>query len=95
MSSAMEEKEDVKFVKLQDGRQIAYREQGVTAPDATRRSLLVLHGIASSRLAGIPGNGLFFLSHLSSHDVGLDFMALVVRLWNFLLECYIAPSFTL
>jgi hypothetical protein len=53
----MEEKEEVKFVKLQDGRRVAYREQGVTWPEVRRRSLLVIHGIASSRLASMPGIG--------------------------------------
>jgi hypothetical protein len=49
--------EEVKFVKLQDGRRVAYREQGVTWPEVGRRSLLVIHGIASSRLASMPGIG--------------------------------------
>jgi hypothetical protein len=48
---------EVKFVKLQDGRRVAYREQGVTWPEVGRRSLLVIHGIASSRLASMPGIG--------------------------------------
>jgi hypothetical protein len=57
MEEEEEEEEEVKFVKLQDGRRVAYREQGVTWPEVGRRSLLVIHGIASSRLASMPGIG--------------------------------------
>jgi hypothetical protein len=52
----MEPEEEAKFITLQDGRRLAYREQGVTPPEVAQRTLLVLHGIASSRLAGMPGN---------------------------------------
>jgi hypothetical protein len=53
----MEDEEEVMFVTLQDGRRLAYREQGVTANDMVfQKSLLVLHGTPSSRLAGMPGN---------------------------------------
>ncbi len=52
----MEPEEEAKFITLQDGRRLAYREQGVTPPEVAHRTLLVLHGIASSRLAGMPGN---------------------------------------
>ncbi len=53
----MEDEEEVMFVTLQDGRRLAYREQGVTANDmVVQKSLLVLHGTPSSRLAGMPGN---------------------------------------
>jgi hypothetical protein len=52
-----EEEEEVMFVTLHDGRRLAYREQGVTANDrVVQKSLLVLHGTPSSRLAGMPGN---------------------------------------
>ncbi len=45
------------FVTLQDGRRLAYREQGLTGNDMVfQKSLLVLHGTPSSRLAGMPGN---------------------------------------
>ena len=47
-------KEDVKFVALPDGRRIAYREQGL-GKETAKRSLLVLHGLGSSRIAGMPG----------------------------------------
>ena len=46
--------EDVKFVALPDGRRIAYREQGL-GKETAKRSLLVLHGLGSSRVAGMPG----------------------------------------
>lgn len=46
--------EDVKYVGLPDGRRIAYREQGL-GKDIAKRSLLVLHGLGSSRVAGMPG----------------------------------------
>lgn len=46
--------EEAKFLQLPDGRQIAYREQGLNKKTATR-SLLVLHGLGSSRIAGMPG----------------------------------------
>jgi hypothetical protein len=52
----MEPEEEAKFITLQDGRRLAYREQGVTPPEVAHRTLLVLHGIASSRLAGMPGS---------------------------------------
>eukprot|EP00250_Pteridium_aquilinum_P011034 c19795_g1_i1 orf=289-1833(+) len=41
-------------VKLPDGRRVAYREQGVSQQFA-RHTILVVHGLPSSRLAGIPG----------------------------------------
>eukprot|EP00249_Psilotum_nudum_P015042 c25136_g1_i2 orf=824-1786(-) len=41
-------------IRLPDGRYIAYREQGVS-PELSQRSILVVHGFLSSRLAGIPG----------------------------------------
>ncbi|KAF6150525.1 hypothetical protein GIB67_030326 [Kingdonia uniflora] len=41
-------------IQLQDGRHIAYHEQGVPA-DKARFSLIVPHSFLSSRLAGIPG----------------------------------------
>ena len=46
--------EGVKFLELPDGRQISFREQGLDKKWATR-SLLVLHGLGSSRLASMPG----------------------------------------
>lgn len=41
-------------ILLPDGRQMAYREQGVPS-DRARYSLIAPHGFLSSRLAGIPG----------------------------------------
>lgn len=46
--------DEVKFLELSDGRQISFREQGLSKENATR-SLLVLHGLGSSRVAGMPG----------------------------------------
>jgi hypothetical protein len=46
--------EDVRIVSLPDGRRLAYREQGAEKARA-RKSLLVLHGLGSSRVAGMPG----------------------------------------
>lgn len=46
--------EDPMFVSLPDGRRIAYREQGL-GKEMAKRSLLVLHGLGSSRVAGMPG----------------------------------------
>jgi hypothetical protein len=46
--------EKVKFLELQDGRQISFREQGLDKQHATR-NLLVLHGLGSSRIASMPG----------------------------------------
>lgn len=46
--------EEFKFLQLPDGRQISYREQGLNKQAATR-SLLVLHGLGSSRIASMPG----------------------------------------
>lgn len=46
--------EPVQFVNLPDGRKISYREQGASKENA-KRSLLVQHGLGSSRKAGIPG----------------------------------------
>lgn len=46
--------EAAKFIGLPDGRRIAYREQGL-AQGMAKRSLLVLHGLGSSRVAGMPG----------------------------------------
>lgn len=48
------EEEQPKFVNLPGGRRISYREMGFTKEEASR-SLLVLHGLGSSRLAGMPG----------------------------------------
>lgn len=42
------------FVKLYDGRHIAYREQGAIQ-EIARHTVLVVHGFPSSRFAGIPG----------------------------------------
>lgn len=53
-ASAKMGEEEVKFLKLGDGRRIAYREQGLSKETATK-SLLVLHGLGSSRVAGMPG----------------------------------------
>lgn len=52
--ASMNTNEDVKFVPLPDGRRISYREQGV-GKEMAKRSLLVLHGLGSSRVAGMPG----------------------------------------
>jgi len=52
--AGMEADQEVKFLGLPDGRRISYRKMGVSKETATR-SLLVLHGLASSRLAGMPG----------------------------------------
>ncbi|XP_024540833.1 uncharacterized protein LOC112349883 [Selaginella moellendorffii] len=41
-------------IQLPDGRNISYREEGVPA-DQAKRTVLVVHGFLSSRLAGIPG----------------------------------------
>lgn len=46
---------EVKFVGLGGGRRIAYREQGLLGNNAANRSLRVLHGLGSSRVAGMPG----------------------------------------
>eukprot|EP00250_Pteridium_aquilinum_P029666 c39927_g1_i1 orf=1-1008(-) len=43
-----------RFVTLPDGRRISYLEMGCSQPEA-RRSLVVLHGLGSSRLAAMPG----------------------------------------
>lgn len=52
--AAVKMEESAKFVGLPDGRHIAYREQGL-AKGMAKRSLLVLHGLGSSRVAGMPG----------------------------------------
>lgn len=64
-SARVKMEEEVKFVGLPDGRRIAYREQGV-GKDVAKRSLLVLHGLGSSRIAGMPGNFLSIESNLCS-----------------------------
>ena len=46
--------DEVNFVGLGGGRRIVYREQGVLRKNAANRSLLVLHGLGSSHVAGIP-----------------------------------------
>ncbi|XP_024393681.1 uncharacterized protein [Physcomitrium patens] len=62
--------EDVKYVGLPDGRRIAYREQGL-GKDIAKRSLLVLHGLGSSRVAGMPG-----VSESLLKDMGVRFVAI-------------------
>lgn len=58
MASEKMVEDDVKFVSLPDGRRIAYREQGLGKESATKNSL-VLHGLGSSRGAGMPGKCIF------------------------------------
>jgi hypothetical protein len=74
------------FVTLQDGRRLAYREQGVTANDMVfQKSLLVLHGTPSSRLAGMPGNQTNKQNSLAnSHFVQLLLLLLLLILPWFL-----------
>lgn len=45
---------EVKFVRLTDGRHIAYREVGCKE-GAAHRSMIALHGLMSSRFGGMPG----------------------------------------
>jgi len=54
--------EEANIVQLSDGRLLAYKEQGVCREMATR-SLLVLHGLGSSRLAGMPGTYVQIVYH--------------------------------
>ena len=75
-----EEAAGARFVALPDGRRIAYREQG-TGP----KSLLVLHGLGCSRVAGMPGNVTPFHGHgdhvvwfLVCVDVVIDRLTLVI-----------------
>ena len=49
-----DETERPQFVTLPDGRHVAYLELGETRERA-QHTLLVLHGIGSSRLANMPG----------------------------------------
>jgi len=68
-----EEEEEVMFVTLHDGRRLAYREQGVTANDrVVQKSLLVLHGTPSSRLAGMPGVSEDLLKEMGVRLVSID-----------------------
>lgn len=62
----------MKFLELRDGRQISYREQGVPKHKA-RRSLLVLHGLGSSRLASMPG------TESPKDTPGIQYCILVLR----------------
>ncbi|KAG0588242.1 hypothetical protein KC19_2G228100 [Ceratodon purpureus] len=63
--------EDVKFVALPDGRRIAYREQGL-GKETAKRSLLVLHGLGSSRVAGMPGVSESLLKEMGVRFVSID-----------------------
>ncbi|MCO5587962.1 hypothetical protein L7F22_041915 [Adiantum nelumboides] len=44
-----------KFVRLNDGRRIAYRELGCPQSASPLRSIIALHGLMSSRFGGMPG----------------------------------------
>lgn len=52
----MDSEDRAQFVALPDGRRIAYREQGLRR-EIAKKSLLVLHGLGCSRVAGMPGKG--------------------------------------
>ncbi|XP_024391006.1 uncharacterized protein [Physcomitrium patens] len=67
---AVMEKEG-KFLQLPDGRKISYREQGLPKQSATR-SLLVLHGLGSSRLASMPGVSEDLLKEMGVRLIAID-----------------------
>lgn len=70
-ASGPEAEEIVKFVRLRDGRRIAYRELGCTDGSATR-SLVALHGLMSSRLGGMPGVREEVLREFSVRLIAID-----------------------
>lgn len=61
----MDSHDAVQFVALQGGRRIAYREQGMCRATA-KESLLVLHGLGCSRVAGMPGEFANIPANISS-----------------------------
>lgn len=67
----MEADQEVKFLGLPDGRRMSYREMGVSKETATR-SLLVLHGLASSRLAAMPGVSEGLLREMEVRLIAID-----------------------
>lgn len=49
------ENTQAQFVRLNDGRRIAYRELGCPESSPPLRSMIALHGLMSSRFGGMPG----------------------------------------
>ncbi|XP_002974667.2 uncharacterized protein LOC9637429 [Selaginella moellendorffii] len=62
---------DLDYVKVGDGRLVAFRELGCPR-EAASRSLLVLHGLGSSRIAAIPGVRQELLEEFGVRLVAID-----------------------
>ncbi|KAG0588238.1 hypothetical protein KC19_2G228000 [Ceratodon purpureus] len=67
----MDSEVGAQFVALPDGRRIAYREQGLSRKIA-KKSLLVLHGLGCSRVAGMPGVSESLLEEMGVRIVSID-----------------------
>lgn len=59
------------FVSLPDGRRVSYLEMGCSK-EACKRSLVVLHGLGSSRLAAMPGVSKELLRQFGVRLVAID-----------------------